>query len=189
MYSARLTRRGEERLRIMQAEGNQGKALARSRILQKSIFIKIIFIFKSGISPFSYFLNSFYFSKILVENHSPSRGSGTSLHNRGATLIRIQNTQLRIPSHPAYVARRHAYANLSSTNFPNLEPSLRHPRIQYTSQSGTLTQMGLEPQERDSNPIPPESTRYSRHLSTPSARLSARVWFAIALFFGAADSL
>ena len=108
---------------------------------------------------------------ILVENHSPSRGSGTSLHNRGATLIRIQNTQLRIPSHPAYVARRHAYANLSSTNFPNLEPSLRHPRIQYTSQSGTLTQMGLEPQEGTLTQ-PPESTRYSRHLSTPSARLS-----------------
>ncbi len=56
-----------------------------------------------------------------------------SLHNRGATLIRINSTQLRIPIHTAYVAPKLAYANSSTTIPPRLGPVLRHPEVQYTT--------------------------------------------------------
>ena len=116
MYSARLTRRGEKRLRNMKAHRNQGKALARSSNLRKSIFsLSKSFYFQDQVylnSPF--FLNSFYFSKTSYLRTTLRNRSGvSSLHNRGATTVRTDYTQLGIPIHTAYVALKLAYANSS----------------------------------------------------------------------------
>jgi hypothetical protein len=81
------------------------------------------------------------------------QGSWSSLHNRGATMIWIDYTQLGIPKRTTYAGLKPTYINL------HLDPSKhdqdqRHLRVQYTS-----------------NPaLGHEGTHYSRHLSTSSAR-------------------
>jgi hypothetical protein len=79
----------------------------------------------------------------------------SSLHNRGATTIRTDYTQLGISNLTTYVEPNLAYAN-PYLDLPKLERVHRHPRVQYSSN------------RPDSSP---DGTRYSRHLSTPSARL------------------
>ena len=50
-----------------------------------------------------------------------NRSGVSSLHNRGATTVRTDYTQLGFPIHTAYVALKLAYAN-SSHDFPNTGP-------------------------------------------------------------------
>jgi hypothetical protein len=68
-------------------------------------------------------------------------------------MIRIDYTQLGIPNHTTYVGLKPIYINLHSDPLKR-DRVQRHPRAQYTA-----------------NPaLGHEGTRYSCHLSTPSAR-------------------
>ena len=83
--------------------------------------------------------------------------SELSLHNRGATMIRTDLTQLGIPDHTTYAGPWPTYINLPS------DP---------------LHKNGSAPPENTVLHTPAHchvGTRYSRHLSTPSARVAILV--------------
>jgi hypothetical protein len=70
-------------------------------------------------------------------------------------MIRTDYTQLGIPNRTTYARLKPIYINLHSDP-PKHDWVQRHPRVLYTS-----------------NPaLGHEGTHYSRHLSTPSARLA-----------------
>jgi hypothetical protein len=56
----------------------------------------------------------------------------SSLHNRGATTIRIDYTQLEISNLTTYVEPNLTYAN-PHLDLSKLERVHRHPRVQYSS--------------------------------------------------------
>jgi hypothetical protein len=79
---------------------------------------------------------------------------GSSLHNRGATTIQTDYTQLGIPNHTTHVEPNLLDVNSTIRSSKN-RTVLRHPRVQYST-----------------NPAQCHvGTRYSRHLSTPSTRV------------------
>jgi hypothetical protein len=79
---------------------------------------------------------------------------GSSLHNFGAMMIRTDYTQLGIPNHTTYVELNFAYVN-STFRSSKTRTVLRHLRVQYST---NLAQCHV-------------GTRYSHHVSTPSARV------------------
>jgi hypothetical protein len=86
--------------------------------------------------------------------------TGMSLHNRGATIIRTDYTQLGISNHTTYVALNPCICQ----PFPWSPPL--HEQVRATREHIILPGMQLCQ----------EDTCYSRHLSTPSARLSLHIW-------------
>jgi hypothetical protein len=82
----------------------------------------------------------------------------SSLHNRGATTIQTDYTQLGISNHTTYAGLWPTDINLHPDP-PKHDRVQRHPRVQYTSNPA----LGYE------------GTYYSRHLSTPCARLAVHM--------------
>jgi hypothetical protein len=156
----------------MLALGNQGTVIIRSKILLQKSLLRWILTFnilllllmvryqilrdpKLGqLLPFHSFLFLQYISFLNYDIGARSR-----LLSRGVTTIRTAwFTQLRLPNHTTYASLWPTYINLT-IDLPRPERVQRHLRAQYSSTPA----------------LGHEGTRYSRHLSTPSARLDVLV--------------
>ena len=81
--------------------------------------------------------------------------SELSLHNQGATMIQTDYNLAR-DSQPHAICRSLTYIYQPTLRFSKTRMGPRHPRVQYST---NLAQCHV-------------GTRYSRHLSTPSARVA-----------------
>ena len=155
----------------MQAHGIQGMALAIIKVLlHKSILTKFFIstfktskrsytkLTRSVLRSWNFISNTFTsLIQVLVIN-TTMMNSELSLHNRGATMI-LTDKNPAGNSRPHDICRSPTYIYQPTLGSSKARTGPRHPRIQYS----TIPAHGHV------------GTRYSRHLSTPSARVAILV--------------
>ena len=152
----------------MQAHGIQGRALAIIKVLLRKSSLTKFFIstFKNFIRSYTKLTRSVLRSWNFVSNtfsnqpqvpviNTTMMNSELSLHNRGATTIRTDYNPAG-NSRPHDICRSPTYIYQPTLGSSKTRTGPRHPRIQYS----TIPAHGHV------------GTRYSHHLSTPSARVA-----------------